>query len=386
MSVTIGVPLETDERETRVALVPSVVERYRALGATIFLQRGAGQRSWFGDDQYDGVTLVDAAADVFSADIVLKVKSPTLNEVGLLQSGTVVVGLLQPYTALDVVAALRDRDVTSFALELLPRITRAQSMDALTSQASIAGYKAALLAASLSGRYFPMLTTAAGTLRPARVVVLGAGVAGLQAIATARRLGALVEAYDVRAATRDQVHSLGARFIDVGVDAESSGGYARELTPEEQTRVQEIIDRHLVDADVVITTAAVPGRQAPRLVSAEVVERMKPGAVIIDLAAETGGNVALTRPGERYVTRNGVTLYGPLNVAAMVPTHASEQYAHNLLNFIAPHLQAGELHLDWSDEVLAASVLTRDGEVPNAAIAERLQRQEGRVLAEVDAA
>jgi NAD(P) transhydrogenase subunit alpha len=260
MAVRIGVPKETAAGETRVALVPAVAEKYKALGAEVLIERRAGQLSHLRDEDFTAATVVDSAAEVFAADIVLKVDPPSAAEVELLREGSVVVGLLQPYKAFDSIKALRDRNVTSFALELLPRISRAQSMDALTSQASIAGYKAVLMSACMAGRYFPMLTTPAGTLRPAKVVVLGVGVAGLQAIATARRLGAVVEAYDVRAATREQVQSLGGRFIDTGIDAEAAGGYARELTAEEKAKAQEIVDKHLIDADAVITTAAIPGR------------------------------------------------------------------------------------------------------------------------------
>ena len=289
-----------------------------------------------------------------------------------MREGAVVVGLLQPYKADDAIEALRDRKVTSFALELLPRITRAQSMDALTSQASIAGYKAVLMSACMAGRYFPMLMTPAGTLRPAKVVVLGVGVAGLQAIATARRLGAVVEAYDVRAVTREQVQSLGGRFIDTGIDAEVEGGYARELTDEERAQAKEIVDGHIVEADAVITTAAIPGRPSPKLITADVVERMKPGAVIIDMAAEGGGNCELTRPGEQYNHPNGVFIYGPLNIPGMLPVHASDQYARNLMHFLTPFIVDGELELDWEDEVLAGSVLTLDGAIVNEAVRDRI--------------
>jgi len=286
----------------------------------------------------------------------------------MLHDGSVVLGLLQPYKAFDSIKALRDRKVTSFALELLPRISRAQAMDALTSQASIAGYKAALMSACMAGRYFPMLTTPAGTLRPAKVLVLGVGVAGLQAIATARRLGAVVEAYDVRAATREQVQSLGGRFIDTGIDAEVKDGYARELTDEEQAKAKEIVDQHIVTADAVITTAAIPGRPSPKLITAEVVEKMKPGAVIIDMAAEGGGNCELTRPGEQYDHPNGVLIYGPLNIPGMLPMHASDQYSRNLMHFLTPFIKDGALALDWDDEVLSGSVLTRNGAIVNDAV------------------
>jgi NAD(P) transhydrogenase subunit alpha len=260
------------------------------------------------------------------------------------------------------VAALRDRGVTAFAVELIPRITRAQSMGALTSQAAVAGYKAALMAACGTGRFFPMLTTPAGTIRPVKVLILGAGVAGLQAIATSRRLGAVVEAYDVRPVTREQVESLGAKFLSLGLEAESAGGYARELTPEEKDRERELIAEHVAASDAVITTAAIPGRPSPRLVTTSMVEAMKPGSVIVDLAAEGGGNCELTRPGEVAV-HGHVTIYGPLNVPALLPVHASETYARNLLNFLALIVKDGELRYDWDDEIVAESVLTREGRV-----------------------
>jgi NAD(P) transhydrogenase subunit alpha len=365
MAVRIGVPKETATGETRVALVPAVAEKYKALGAEVLFERRAGQLSHLRDEEFTAATVVETAAEVFVADVVLKVDPPSPSEAELLHEGAVVVGLLQPYKAFDSIKALRDRKVTSFALELLPRISRAQSMDALTSQASIAGYKAVLMSACMAGRYFPMLTTPAGTLRPAKVLVLGVGVAGLQAIATARRLGAVVEAYDVRAATREQVQSLGGRFIDTDIDAETEGGYARELTDEEKAKAQEIVDQHIVEADAVITTAAIPGRPSPKLISAAVVEKMKPGAVIIDMAAEGGGNCELTRPGEQYNHPNGVFIYGPLNIPGMLPVHASDQYARNLMHFLTPFIKEGELALDWDDEILRGSVLTRDGAIVN---------------------
>ena len=373
MAVRIGVPKETAVGETRVALVPAVAEKYKALGAEVLVERRAGQLSHIKDEEFVAATLVDSTAEVFAADVVLKVDPPTVAEAAGLREGAVVVGLLQPYKAFDSIKALRDRKVTSFALELLPRISRAQSMDALTSQASIAGYKAVLMSACMAGRYFPMLTTPAGTLRPAKVVILGVGVAGLQAIATARRLGAVVEAYDVRAATREQVQSLGGRFIDTGIDAEAEGGYARELTDEEKAKAKEIVDAHLIDADAVITTAAIPGRPSPKLITADVVDRMKSGAVIIDMAAEGGGNCELTRPGEQYNHPNGVFIYGPLNIPGMLPVHASDQYARNLMHFLTPLIVDGELKLDWDDEILAGSVLTRDGAIVNEGVRARVE-------------
>jgi NAD(P) transhydrogenase subunit alpha len=368
MAVRIGVPKETATGETRVAVVPAVAEKYKALGAEVLIESRAGQLSHVRDEEYAAATVVETSAEAFAADVVLKVEPPSPAEVDLLHEGSVVVGLLQPYKAFDAIRALRDRKVTSFALELLPRISRAQAMDALTSQASIAGYKAVLMSACMAGRYFPMLTTPAGTLRPAKVLVLGVGVAGLQAIATARRLGAVVEAYDVRAVTREQVQSLGGRFIDTGIDAETEGGYARELTDEEKAKAKEIVDQHIVEADAVITTAAIPGRPSPKLITADVVEKMKPGAVIIDMAAEGGGNCELTRPGEQYNHPNGVFIYGPLNIPAMLPVHASDQYARNLMHFLTPFIKEGALALDWDDEILSGSVLTRDGAIVNDAV------------------
>jgi NAD(P) transhydrogenase subunit alpha len=269
---------------------------------------------------------------------------------------------MQAHTRHDQVRALRDRKLTSFAMEFIPRISRAQSMDALSSQAAIAGYKAVLIAANTLDKFMPMLTTAAGTIRPATVLVIGAGVAGLQAIATARRLGAIVEAYDVRSATREQVKSLGAKFVDVGVSAEGSGGYARELTAEEKAKQQEVLDARIAASDAVITTASVPGRRAPLIVSRAAVERMKAGAVIIDIAAEQGGNCELTRAGET-VQHGGVKIIGPVNLASTLAYNASEMYARNILNFLRPAIDKGELKIDWTDEVFAQSCLTHDGVV-----------------------
>jgi NAD(P) transhydrogenase subunit alpha len=371
MSASIGVAGETAPGETRVALVPAVASRYAEMGLEVLVERGAGLASHYRDDEFDGVRLVDLGA-AYAADVVLAVQPPPPERVALMREGAVLVGLLAPYRASDTIRALADHGVTSFAMELLPRITRAQSMDALTSQASVAGYKAALMAADLSGRYFPMLTTPAGTIRPAKVLVLGVGVAGLQAIATVRRLGAMVEAYDVRKATREQVQSLGGRFVDTGVDAETEGGYARELTDEEKAREREVVAGHIAAADAVVTTAAIPGRPAPRLIDVATVERMKPGSVIIDLAADGGGNCEVTVPGER-VEHAGVIVYGPLNVPAMLPVHASDQYARNLLNFLSPLVRDGELAVDWDDEVVAGSLLTKDGEIVDEAIREHVQ-------------
>ncbi len=363
MPIRVAVPKEITPGEHRIALVPSISERISKLGAEVLLQHGAASDVHYSDQAYPTARLIaDPAALYGDADVVLKVQPPTDDEIALMKEGTVLVSFLQPHRYPERVAELRDRKITSFAMEFVPRISRAQSMDALSSQASVAGYKAALMAADLSGRFFPMLTTAAGTIRPAKVLVLGVGVAGLQAIATARRLGAIVEAYDVRKATKEQVQSLGAKFLEVPVDAEAAGGYARELTAEEKQKEQEMVARHLAEADAVITTAAVPGRPAPRLITREMVESMKAGSVIIDLAAESGGNCELTRPGEEVV-EHGVTIYGPVNVPSMLAIHASEMYARNLFNFLSPMIKDGRLELDWNDEVIAGSALTHNGQI-----------------------
>jgi NAD(P) transhydrogenase subunit alpha len=291
------------------------------------------------------------------------VQPPSLLLIDALRPGTVVIGFMQAHARSAEVKALCARGLTSFAMEFVPRISRAQSMDALSSQASIAGYKAVLIAANTLDRFLPMLTTAAGTIRPAQVLIVGVGVAGLQAIATARRLGAVVEAYDVRSATREQVKSLGAKFIETGVSAEGQGGYARELTEEEKAKQQAVLEERIALADAVITTAAVPGRRAPRIISRAAVERMKAGAVIVDIPAESGGNCELTRAGETVV-HNGVKIVGPVNLAAQLAYHASEMYARNLFNFLKPALdKSGALAIDWQDEVFAQSCLTHEGAI-----------------------
>ena len=298
-----------------------------------------------------------------SRNVLLRVQPPSLAEVAALKPGSVVIGYLQPHLQHDLIRAFCTRNITSFAMELVPRISRAQSMDALSSQAAVAGYKAVLVGAAALDKFLPMLTTAAGTIRPSQALIMGAGVAGLQAIATARRLGAIVEAFDVRAATREQVESLGARFVDTGVTADGAGGYARELTTEERQKQQTVVNDRVAKADLVITTAAVPGRPAPRLIDRATVERMRPGAVIVDLGAESGGNCELTRAGETIV-HQGVTIIGPVNLAASVPRHASEMYARNLFNFLSPAIsKTGELAIDWTDEVFAGAVLTHDGTI-----------------------
>ena len=364
----IGVPRETIDGEHRVALVPEVVGKLVAKDLDVLIQRGAGAGAMIPDEQYEeaGAKLTDDQSAVFGSDAVVKVAPPSAEEVALLKSDGVLIAFLQPLTNGDGVRALAQRGVTSFALESVPRISRAQSMDALSSQANIAGYRGALIGAQEIGRFFPMLMTAAGTIRPATVLVLGAGVAGLQAIATARRLGAVVQGFDVRAAVKEQVESLGAHFLefDLGGDLEGEGGYAKELTAEQQARQQELMAEAIGKVDVVITTAAVPGRRAPILVTEEAVKKMKPGSVIVDLAAETGGNCELSEPG-REVVRHDVKIIAPLNVPSTMAEHASQLYARNIQALLELMLDDGGLKLDFEDEVIAGACITRGGEIVN---------------------
>jgi H+-translocating NAD(P) transhydrogenase subunit alpha len=373
MAVTIGALRESAPRETRVSLVPEVADKLVRDGAQVLIEHAAGERAGFPDALYKGVSWSDDASGVLqAADVVLTVQPLTLEQIAQLRGSAVVAGFMQPYARTAEVRALKERGVTSFAMELVPRISRAQSMDALSSQASIAGYKAVLIAANQLQKFLPMLTTAAGTIRPAQLLVIGAGVAGLQAIATARRLGAVVEAYDVRSATREQVKSLGAKFVDTGVSAEGTGGYARELTAEEKAKQQEVLDARVAAADAVITTAAVPGRRAPRIISRAVIERMRPGSVVVDIAAEQGGNCELTRAGE-IIEHQHVKIVGPVNLAAELAYNASEMYARNLYNFLKPALVKGELVIDWSDEVFAQACLTSGGVVRHEPTAKALE-------------
>jgi NAD(P) transhydrogenase subunit alpha len=375
MAVVVGVLTETAAKETRVAVVPEIATKLKAAGVRVMIERGAGTAAHFPDHLYTDAEFSDASAIQGSADVLLKVQPPSLAEVNALKKGAVVIGYMQAYARTELVRTLRDRGITAFAMELVPRISRAQSMDALSSQASVAGYKAVLMAANTLERFLPMLTTAAGTIRPASVLVIGAGVAGLQAIATARRLGAVVEAYDVRSATKDQVKSLGAKFIETGVSAEGAGGYARELTQEEKSKQQEVLDARIAASDAVISTASVPGRAAPRIITQAAVERMKAGSVIIDIAAEQGGNCELTRAGETVV-HGGVKIVGPVNLAASLPYHASEMYSRNLFNLLKPALVKGELAIDWQDEVFAGAVLTHSGEIKHEATRKTVEGQQ----------
>jgi NAD(P) transhydrogenase subunit alpha len=360
----VAVPRESAAGERRVALVPETVSRLSAAGFAIRVERGAGTAAGFLDAAYEaaGAEVVEPGALTVGIEAVARVARPTPEEVAALEPGTVLIGFLQPLSDPEGIAALRERGVVAFAMESIPRITRAQAMDALSSQATVAGYKAVVLAADRVPKLFPMLMTAAGTIAPVRALVIGAGVAGLQAIATARRLGAVVSAFDVRPAVKEQVESLGAAFLELGIRTEETeGGYARELSAEEQARQQAALEERIPEFDVVITTAAVPGRPAPRLIPASAVERMSPGSVIVDLAAETGGNCELTTPGE-VVERGGVTIDGTTNLPSLMAFHASQLYSRNiqaLLQHLAPE---GELSLDWDDEITAGACVTRPEE------------------------
>ncbi len=358
----LGAPKETVAGERRVALVPDAVAKLVKDGHEVVVEPGAGVAAGFTDDAYRLAGAIQG--DAWAAGLVCKVQKPSPAEVAKLREAAALVGVLQAATSADLVQQLAQRRITAFSLELLPRITRAQAMDVLSSQATAAGYKAVLLAAETVPKFFPMLVTAAGTLSPARVLVLGAGVAGLQAIATARRLGAIVSAFDVRAAVKEQVQSLGAKFLamDERVEAEGAGGYAKELSEDQHRRELEFLARHVKDADVVITTAAIPGKRAPILITRAAVAAMRPGSVIVDLAAETGGNCELTQA-EKTVEHQGVTILGPINLPATLPLHASQMYARNVTSFLDHIVKEGKLQLDFTDEITKGTCVTHGGKV-----------------------
>ncbi|HEX3509136.1 MAG TPA: Re/Si-specific NAD(P)(+) transhydrogenase subunit alpha [Candidatus Dormibacteraeota bacterium] len=364
----VAIPRETAQDERRVALVPDTAAKLIAAGLELSVEQGAGVNAFVPDEAYEAAgakVVVGAATLLKDADVVLKVQAPSAGEVALLKKDAVLISFLQPATQGDIVSALAKRGVTSFSLELVPRISRAQSMDALSSQASAAGYKAVLMAAARLGKFFPMMMTAAGTVAPARVLVMGAGVAGLQAIATARRLGAVVSAYDVRPAVKDEVKSLGATFIELPLEAqEGQGGYAREQSEEFLRKQRELIGEHIAKSDVVITTAAIPGRRAPLLVTADMVKGMRPGSIIVDLAAETGGNVELTKAGED-VEVGGVTIIGTRNVPSTMPLHASQLYARNVANLLLHLVKDGAINLDFDDEITKGACVTHGGDIVN---------------------
>jgi NAD(P) transhydrogenase subunit alpha len=358
----IGVPKETASGERRVALVPELVTKLTESGIDVVVEAGAGEAASFTDEAFReaGAEL----GDPWAAEVVAKVRKPSNEELGRLREGQVLIGFLQPLTDQEGIERLASRGVTAFAMESIPRITRAQSMDALSSQATVSGYKAVVLAADRLPKFLPMLMTAAGTVAPAKVLVIGAGVAGLQAIATARRLGAVVSGFDVRPVVKEQVESLGAKFLELGVvGEETEGGYARELSEEEQRRQQEELEARIGDFDVVITTALIPGRPAPRLIPRSAIESMRPGSVIVDLAAEAGGNAELTQPDEE-VSHDGVTILGPTNLPSSMPYHASQLYARNVSALVQHLAPERELKLDFEDEITAGACVTRKEEVP----------------------
>ncbi len=373
MSIKIAVLKETVADERRVALDPSVVSRLKKMGAETLLETSAGSPAYFPDSDYSDASIIATAAEALkAADILLRVQPPSEAEISQLKSGSLVISHIYAHQNQSLVKAMQANNITCMAMELIPRITRAQAMDSLSSQATVAGYKAVLMAASLTPRFFPMLTTAAGTIRPSKVVVIGAGVAGLQAIATARRLGAQVEAYDIRPAAREQVESLGAKMIDTGVNAEGEGGYARELTDDEKQQQADVLAKHLAKADAVISTAAIPGRPAPKIISKAMVDGMKPGAVIVDLAAETGGNCELTEAGKTIHYEEKI-LHGPLNIASEAAFHASEMYAKNLLNLLTLMIEEGELKIDFDDDVIKGCLLTHNGNITHPATAKLIE-------------
>jgi len=369
----IGVPKETAEGERRVALIPDVVKSLKESGLDVAVESGAGVESGHPDPQYTAAGADVGGADAaWGADVVLRVAVPSGEEIGRLRRGQVLIGHLAPLTSAETTKALQAAGVTSFAMEAIPRITRAQAMDALSSQANVAGYAAALLAASEAGRFFPMMTTSAGTVAPAKVLVLGAGVAGLQAIATARRLGAIVTGFDIRRAAWEQIASLGARPLELDFipDAEDEGGYARPLTDEENEQVREALTQNAAKQDVIITTAQIPGRPAPLLITAEAVRSMKPGSVIVDMAADSGGNVEPSQAGE-IVVENGVKVIGPTNLPSEMATNASQLYAKNVENLVRLLVdEEGNLKIDFDDEIIAGACITHEGEIRNERAAE----------------
>jgi H+-translocating NAD(P) transhydrogenase subunit alpha len=381
----IAIIKENGSGEQRVALIPDLVSRLVKQGLEIWLEAGAGAKSFWSDEAYvaAGAQILTNTANLWSqADVVVKVGVPTQAEVSQMRSGATLISFLNPLGSPELVAHLAQQGVTTLAMELIPRSSRAQSLDALSSQASIAGYKAVLLAAAALPKYFPMLTTAAGTIAPAKVFIIGAGVAGLQAIATARRLGAIVEAFDVRPAVKEEVQSLGAKFVEVPLDEDTVGdnGYAKEISQSAQAKTQQTIAQHVKTADVVITTAQVPGKAAPLLITAEMVSQMRPGAVIIDLAAEQGGNCAYTEPG-KSIDRHQVTIIGTLNLPASVPVHASQLYAKNITNLLQYLIKDGEIQLDFADDIVSSTCVTHAGEICNQRIQDLVTEQKSSVVA-----
>ncbi|GBQ20175.1 NAD/NADP transhydrogenase subunit alpha [Acetobacter estunensis NRIC 0472] len=365
MSLTIAAIREKDEGERRVALVPVVAERIKRLGASVALEAGAGLTSYFPDATYKDTSIVeDEKSLVASADIVLAVNPPSPDLVQVMKPGAILISFIYGRTHPDLVKALRDKKISCFAMEQIPRISRAQAMDALSSQATLAGYYAVLLGTVHMPKILPMMTTAVGSLRAAQVLIMGLGVAGLQALATAHRLGAVTEGYDVRPETKDEAHSLGAKFVDTGVDATGQGGYARELTDAEKAKVKSVLSDHIARADLIVTTAAVPGRRAPRLIDADQIAKMKPGSVIVDMGAEGGGNCEGTKAGETLQVGPALII-GPTNLPSYLSEQASELYSKNILNLLEQIIKDGKLTLDLTDEVIAKTLVTHDGKITN---------------------
>ncbi|MBD2664212.1 NAD(P)(+) transhydrogenase (AB-specific) [Richelia sinica FACHB-800] len=378
----IAVAKEIEVCERRVALIPDIVARLVKQGLEVWVEAGAGEKAFFSDADYEaaGAKIISNGETLWhEADILLKVSPPQIREDGrveidLLKPGAIVISFLNPLGNPAIAQKLAQRQITALSMELIPRTTRAQSMDALSSQASLAGYKTVLLAAAALPKYFPMLTTAAGTIAPAKVFIMGAGVAGLQAIATARRLGAVVEAFDIRPAVKEEVQSLGAKFVEVQLEEETTaaGGYAKEISEDSKKRTQELLATHVKNSDVVITTAQVPGRKAPILVTEEMVKAMKPGSVIVDLAAEQGGNCACTEPGKDIVW-NGVTIIGPINLPSSMPVHASQLYAKNITSLMQLLIKDKALQINFDDDIIDAACITHGGEIRNQRVKEALQ-------------
>jgi NAD(P) transhydrogenase subunit alpha len=374
MRIAIAKEIEVGER--RVALIPDSVARLVKQGVEIWVEAGAGEASFFSNEAYKaaGAKIIYDVGVLWSeADVLLKVSAPKEHEINQLREGSILISFLNPLGKPEVVQQLANRNVTALGMEMIPRTSRAQSMDALSSQAGVAGYKAVLIAAAASPKFFPMLTTAAGTIKPAKVFVIGAGVAGLQAIATARRLGAIVEAFDIRPAVKEEVQSLGAKFVEVQLEEETvaEGGYAKEISEASKQRTQEIVAEHVRQANIVITTAQVPGKKAPILVTEKMVAQMSPGSVIVDIAAEQGGNCACTEPG-KDVVHNGVTIIGPINLPSSMPVHASQMYSKNVLTLLQYMLKNGELLLNFDDDIIGSTCVTHAGEILNQRVKDAL--------------
>jgi NAD(P) transhydrogenase subunit alpha len=376
MPITLAIPKEIKEGEDRVAITPLLVNKLQALGITnIKMQHNAGSGIFAEDSSYKDVEFVENSGELYgSGDIIVKVNPPTESEVASMKENAILLSFLYPHTNPELLKQLCAKNITSFSMEMIPRISRAQTMDVLSSQATIAGYKAVIIAANVSKFFLPRLSTAAGSIRPAKVLVIGAGVSGLQAIATARRLGAIVEAYDVRPETKEQVESLGARFVQTEVEAAGSGGYARELTDEEKQQEKNLLAKHIASNDIIITTAGIPGKPAPRIISKELVETMKPGSVIVDTMAEMGGNCELSKPGEAVI-HNNVHIEGVENIFSSLAINASEMYARNIINFLELFVQEGEVKLDWDDEIISGSVITHEGKLVHEGVKKFLEEK-----------